>query len=369
MLTALYIHIPFCDKVCTYCDFHKEIASLDKKEKYINSLIKELGNHKYEYSDLLTVYIGGGTPSSLPLNLLKDLFVTINSLIDVKSLKEFSIETNPNDITKEVANLFKEYGINRVSIGVQSFNEEHLKFLGRTHTKKDVSSAIENLLECNINNINVDMIFSLVNQTMEELDDDIFEVINLPIKHISYYSLILEEKTKLHYLYRQNKISMNDEDLEAVMYNRVIDCLVKSGFYHYEISNFSKKNYESLHNLVYWKNEQYLGLGSGSHSLYRGKRFSNVRSVMRYTNGLTKAGYSNIETYEVEPLREELILGLRLLDGVNIININNKYSIDLLNLYPEINDFVDKELLKIENDQLYFTRKGLMLGNIIFSIF
>jgi len=369
MLTALYIHIPFCDKVCTYCDFHKEIASLDKKEKYIISLIKELKSHKDEYNDLITVYIGGGTPSSLSIKLLKDLFLTINSLINISALKEFSIETNPNDITIEVAQLFKKVGINRVSIGVQTFNEAHLKFLGRTHSKKDVLNAIDNLISCGLDNINIDMMFSLINQTIEELDKDIKQVIALPIKHISYYSLILEEKTKLHYLYRQNKISMNDEDIEALMYNKVIDNLEEAGFYQYEISNFSKKGFESIHNLVYWKNQQYLGLGSGAHSLYKGKRFFNINNVRRYTESLSKTKYPIIETYDIEPLREELIMGLRLMSGVNITQINTKYNIDLFNMYPKINDFIDKKMLKLENDQLYFTRQGLMLGNIVFSIF
>ena len=369
MLTALYIHIPFCDKICTYCDFHKEIASLSKQEKYLVSLKRELETHKNEYKDLLTVYIGGGTPSSLTLKLLEDLFHTIATLIDISSLTEFTIETNPNDITIEKAKLFKKYGINRVSIGVQTFNNNHLKFLGRTHRKEDVLKAINNLKEANITNISIDMIFSLVNQTIEELNEDIIEVTNLPIDHISYYSLILEEKTILHYLYSQNKISMNTEDLEALMYNKVIDTLNEKGFYQYEISNFCKNGHESLHNLVYWQNKQYLGLGSGSHSLYLGKRFSNIRNVRKYTEALNKGQYVLKDFYEVEPLREEMIMGLRLIKGVNITHVNNKYDIDLLDLYPEINDFITKKLLTLENDQLYFTRQGLLLGNIVFSIF
>jgi len=369
MLTAIYIHIPFCDKVCTYCDFHKEIASFDKKKKYIDSLIMELDNHKYEYNDLKTIYIGGGTPSSLPSELLELLFNKIHELINVKQLVEFTIETNPNDISLEFSKLIKKHGINRVSIGVQTFNENHLKFLGRTHNKIDVVNGINNLIECGINNINVDLMFSLINQTEEELEIDLQEVLKLPIKHISYYSLILEEKTKLHYLYRKKLISMNDEDIEAIMYNRVIDVLTKNKLNHYEISNFSKFGYESIHNKVYWENKDYLGLGSGSHSLYNGKRFSNIRSVNGYIKSLKEDGYPHRETHEIEPLREELIMGLRLLKGVNIIHVNKKFNIDLLNIYPEINDFIDKKLLKIEEDQLFFTRKGLLLGNIVFSIF
>ena len=211
--------------------------------------------------------------------------------------------------------------------------------------------------------------FSLVNQTEEELAFDLEEVLKLNIKHISYYSLILEEKTKLHYLYRKKLISMNDEDIEAIMYNKVIDTLTMNGFNQYEISNFSKPGYESVHNKVYWENKDYLGLGSGSHSLSKGTRFSNVRSVRKYTEGLNKDGYSLRETYETEPLREELIMGLRLLKGVNIIQINDKFKIDLLKNYPEINEFMDKGLLTITEDQLRFTRKGLLLGNLVFSIF
>jgi len=369
MLTALYIHIPFCDKICTYCDFHKEIASLEKKKKYLYALIKELKSHHNEYNNISTIYIGGGTPSSLSIDLLKQLFKAIDSIINVSKLTEYTIETNPNDITIELAQLFKLHGITRVSIGVQTFNDSHLKFLGRTHTRNDVVMAINNLISSGIDNINIDMMFSLVNQTIKELEDDIKQVTILPIKHISYYSLILEEKTKLYYLYNQKKISMNDEDIEAIMYNKVIDSLSEFGFNQYEISNFSKPGYESLHNLIYWKNKEYLGLGSGSHSLYKGKRFSNIRNVRKYTESIVNTGYSLKEEHVIEPLREELIMGLRLIQGVNISEINSKYNINLLLLYPKINEYIDNKLLKLKNNQLYFTRKGLMLGNIVFSIF
>ncbi len=369
MLTALYIHIPFCDKVCTYCDFHKEIASLEKQEKYINSLIIELINHQNEYHNLKTIYLGGGTPSSLSISLLKTLFETIKTLINLANIEEYTIETNPNDITLAKARLFKEAGIDRVSIGVQSFNDHHLAFLGRTHHKSDVLTSIKNLREVGITNINIDMMFSLVNQTMEELTEDIQEVTSLPVKHISYYSLILEEKTKLYYLYMQKKISMNDEDTEALMYNKVIDELTKNGFYQYEISNFSKKGNETLHNLVYWKNKEYLGLGSGAHSLYNGKRFSNVRSVMKYTKSIAETNQPLIEEYPVEALREELIMGLRLIEGIDINEINHKYQVDLLTLYPEIYQYLHEKLLKLDENKLSFTRKGLMLGNLVFSIF
>ncbi len=369
MLTALYVHVPFCEKICVYCDFHKEIATLAKKTKYIDALIIELTKNRDNLKDIKTVYIGGGTPSNLPNDLLEKLLKAINKTIDINEDVEFSIETNPNDINIEKAKLFKQYNINRVSVGVQTFNDKHLKFLGRTHNKSDVVNAVNNLTEVGINNINIDMIFSLVGQTENELTKDIEEVLKLDITHLSYYSLILEEKTTLYHLYNQNKVSMNSEDTEALMYNIVIDSLVNNGFNHYEISNFSKDGFESKHNTIYWKNLDYLGIGSGSHSLINNKRFYNESNVTKYVND-TVNDISEIKVeYDTEPLREELIMGLRLLKGINISNLNNKYNIDLLNDYKELNEFIKKDLLILENGYIRFTRKGLMLGNLVFGIF
>lgn len=369
MLTALYIHIPFCESICVYCDFHKEMASLKKKTEYIDALIKELELNKDSYQDIKTIYIGGGTPSSLPNSLLEKLLIAINRLIDINNNIEFTIETNPNDIDKEKAELFHKYHINRVSIGVQTFHEAHLKFLGRTHNKQDVKNAIQNLKKVAIHNINIDMMFSLVNQSEEELRQDIKEVLKLDITHISYYSLILEEKTTLYHLYKKNIISMNSEDLEGLMYNIVIDSLLESGLNHYEISNFCKAGYESKHNLIYWKNLNYLGLGSGSHSLIDGKRYYNESNVSKYISNL-KNGIKEFKIeYETESLREELIMGLRLLKGINLDTINKKYDINLLDKYQEINDFIKKGLLILEQGNLHFTRSGLLLGNLVFGIF
>ncbi|KFZ26099.1 MAG: Oxygen-independent coproporphyrinogen-III oxidase 1 [Candidatus Izimaplasma bacterium HR2] len=369
MLTALYIHVPFCEKICVYCDFHKEIATLTKKTKYIDALIKELIKNKDTLKNIKTVYIGGGTPSNLPLDLLEKLLEAINENINITNEVEFSIETNPNDITIQKALLFSKYNINRVSVGVQTFNNDHLKFLGRTHNKSDVINAVNNLHKAGINNINIDMIFSLVKQTEAELREDIKEVLKLDITHLSYYSLILEEKTTLYHLYNQNKVSMNSEDIEALMYNIVIDSLVENGFNHYEISNFCKDGFESNHNTIYWKNLDYLGIGSGSHSLINNKRFYNESNVTKYIND-TMNDIDEIKVeYDTEPLREELIMGLRLLKGININDINTKYNIDLLEDYKELNEFIKKDLLVLDNGFIHFTRKGLMLGNLVFGIF
>ena len=369
MLTSLYIHIPFCNQICTYCDFHKELATLNKKEKYINALVKELKHYKDDLVNIKTIYIGGGTPSSLDLTLLQLLLTTINEVVDLENVVEYSIETNPNDLTEEVISLIKECGINRVSVGVQTFNQSHLEFLGRTHTTSDIYEGIRLLKEFGIKNISVDMIFSLINQTVEELDEDLSEVVKLGVNHISYYSLILEERTKLYYLYEHEKISMNSEDLEGLMYNKVIDYLSDSGYPQYEISNFCKPGFESVHNQAYWLNEEYLGLGSGSHSLYKNKRFSSPSNVTEYTEYISNDIYDFHDEYDYSPLVDELIMGLRLNKGINIKEINVKYNVDLLKLYPEIYKFITNNIVEIIDGNLRFTRDGILLGNEVFAIF
>ncbi|MBN2605168.1 MAG: radical SAM family heme chaperone HemW [Bacilli bacterium] len=368
MLTALYLHIPFCNQICVYCDFHKEIASLKKKTSYVEALCKEIFKHKDELKHIETIYIGGGTPSSLPIELLEKIFISLHQVIDIDAKIEFSIETNPNDITDEFVTLISRYGVNRVSIGVQTFHEKHLAFLGRTHRESDVHLAIDRLHRNGITNINIDMMFSLVNQTEIELELDLKKVSMLDITHISYYSLIFEEKTKLYHLYEQNKVSMNGEDLEAVMYNMVLDTLIKIGFEHYEISNFAKDGFESKHNITYWYTNDYLGLGSGSHSLINGKRSFHPANITKYISQIEQ-NEDNLTYYDVEPLRETLLMGLRMMKGINVAEINCTYQIDLLEMYPKLHDFIKDGYLVMNNEYLAFTRKGLLLGNIIFGIF
>lgn len=368
MLTALYIHIPFCDKICIYCDFHKEMAKDSKKQRYISALLKELHSYKDQLSNLKTVYIGGGSPTSLSDNDLSKVLKTINDLIDVKNLEEFTIEANPNNITKEKAKILYDFGVNRVSMGVQTFNNTHLKFLNREHKEKDIKDSISMLREAGINNINLDMIFSLPNQTMEELEYDIKNVLKLEPSHISYYSLIFEEKTKLYYLLEKNQVSTNSEDLEALMYNEIINSLKSNGYNHYEISNYAKEGFESKHNLVYWKNMDYLGIGSGSHSLYNNKRFFNIRNVTKYIENVY-TNHTSKQHEDIEPLREEMMMGLRLIDGINVMEVEKKYKINLLDTYPKLNYYIKEGLLELENNKLFFTKQGLMLGNLVFSIF
>lgn len=369
MLTALYIHIPFCTNICTYCDFHKEIAKKSKKEAYIDCLLKELEFHKNDYSDLKTIYIGGGTPSSLDIILLERLLKKIKDLIDLDKIVEFSFECNPNDVNFQLVSLFEKYQVSRFSLGVQTFNEKHLKFLGRTHDKTDVFHAVDLLNKNGLTNISIDLIFAIINQTEVDLLEDIKTALTLEIKHISYYSLILEEKTKLYDLYHKKQIELIEEDLEGKMYRDVIDHLVDNGFNHYEISNFSKKGYESQHNKIYWQNIDYLGLGVAAHSLIKDKRYYNIDNTSKYIELVNNDFTLLKQSYLREPLREELMMGLRLINGINIKEVNQKYTINIFDKYPKLEYFIENNILKVDDGYLLFTSKGLLLGNIVFEIF
>lgn len=369
MLTSLYIHIPFCNQVCTYCDFNKEVAKDSKKEMYVDCLCDELFYHRDKFLFLKTVYIGGGTPSSLDYGLLEKLLVLINKVVDVKQLIEFSIETNPNDISSDFVSLITKYGVNRVSVGVQTFDEKQLLFLNRTHREVDIYRAISLLRDGGIDNINVDMMFSLINQSFDDLILDVDKVLALEVDHISYYSLILEEKTKLFYLYNRDEFEMNNEELEMKMYEYVMDRLLKDGYVQYEISNYCKKNNPSFHNMAYWTNEEYLGVGSGAHSLVSNKRFYQTSNVGKYMEKMKKGLYETYDFYEYDNIVDEMILGLRLNKGVNVEYIEGKYHIDLLKEYSELNIFLDNGYLEIVDGYIRLTRKGIFIGNEIFKVF
>lgn len=365
MLTSLYIHIPFCKHICTYCDFHKEVATLEKKKSYMNALNKEILSQP-EMKDLETIYIGGGTPTSLPLSLLESLLSTLTSVIDITTIKEYTIEGNPDDITEELVLLLKQYGINRVSLGVQTSDINQIKFLHRTHNHQDVLHAVTTLRKHHITNINIDMIFNLPHQSFESLDQDLSFVLALEVPHISYYSLILEEKSILYHLIKQNKVVIQDQDIEGDMYLNIINTLKHHGYNHYEISNFTK-NKKSLHNLTYWTNKDYIGLGSGAHSKINHKRYFNPSNVSLYIDSIGN-GANVKQEYDCHPLEDELMMGLRLIEGIDIQRINQTYQIDVVKKY-NLKQYIDQGLLQLQDTNLSFTEKGLLVGNEIFMIF
>ena len=364
-MDALYIHIPFCDHICSYCDFAKEIASQSKRHRYMRMLSCEILSHQGELDDVVSVFIGGGTPSLLEKAELEGLVTSLKQA-GVTHIEDFTIEANPADVDQAKADLFKDVGITRVSLGVQSFDDDHLRLLGRNHDEAQVRSAIEALLKAGIENINADMLFAIPEQTMHSLEADLAIIRELPLKHISYYSVIVEEKTPLEKWIREGIISPVDETLEADMYDLVRNSLKKYGYEHYEISNFAKRDHRSLHNTMVWQSEDYLGVGAGAHSKWRGERFFNVRSIKQYTERLERDASPVESVYELEPMRDYLLFGLRLIEGVSLDSFQKRFGTTLFEAYPALKEDLDEGLLKVEKGHMKFTERGIALGNHVF---
>lgn len=368
-MNGLYIHIPFCDNICNYCDFYKKIGNRKDKENYIIDLLKELNYYKEYFNQIDTIYIGGGTPGSLDLDLLERLLKYIVNNLNMNNILEYTIEANINDINIELINLIKQYKVNRISIGIQSFNNSLLKLMNRNHSNEHITKKINLLKDNNFNNINVDLIYGLPTQSMDMLNNDLDEFIKLDINHISIYSLILEEKTVFHKWLKENKITLLDDDLVSDMYEVILDKLANNGFMHYEISNFAKDGYTSLHNLKYWSNIPYIGVGLGASGYLDNIRYDNptiFKKYHEYTNAFDKSYLDKVYIDKDELLKEYLILGLRKMKGINVLDINKEFNINLIEKY-NINKYIKLGLMEYKNDYLKFSVKGILLSNSIFT--
>jgi oxygen-independent coproporphyrinogen-3 oxidase len=365
MIEGLYIHIPFCEQICIYCDFHKEIAKAKKKADYIKRLIESLDQHKDQLKHLKTIYIGGGTPSNIEDALLETLLKKIAENVNLKAILEYTIESNPNDVSKEKAILYKKYGINRVSLGVQSFDDQILKRMNRSHQASDIPRSIAFLRDVGIDNISIDLIFGFHKQSLKQVNEDLKKALALKIPHISYYALILEEKSIMHYLIEQGKMGIVDEDLDYLMYNSIIKTLKENKYEHYEISNFAKAGYASKHNLLYWQQADYLGLGSGAHSYVNKERFFLAPNVQKYIQSMRDEDC--IEVYPTYELEDALLFGLRVLKGLHVPTIEAKVGCQLFEEYPILQSFIKEGLLAYEKEYLKLTDKGLMLANNVFA--
>ena len=362
-MKGLYIHIPFCHKICSYCDFVKRVPkSKEVVDEYLSKLVEEISTYQDEFNSINTIYIGGGTPSMLDIDQLTFLFESLKSIKPI----EFTIEINPETYTKEKGQLFKKYGVNRFSIGVETFDENLLNVLNRSHTNYDVYKVVESLKELNLDNINIDMMYAIPGQSMDSLINDLRNTIELNPKHISYYSLILEENTYFYHQYKYNKLELIDNDIESEMFETVMNELSKTGYHHYEISNFAKTGYESKHNLIYWTMDEYIGCGLGAAGFINTYRTANTRVLSKYLN---KTEESCILQTKEELIQDEMIFGLRKLSGVNLDIINAKYNIDILTMFPKIIEMEKEGLVKISNNNLSLTRKGIFLGNQVFMVF
>lgn len=374
MAKGLYIHIPFCDHICTYCDFPKLLTKGQRHEAYIEALLMELEMYRQEvgFEQLQSIFIGGGTPTALSVEQLQPLFDYLHQFINFDQMVEFSIEANPENLTLEKIQYLISQGVSRFSLGVQTFHETLLKRIGRKHQASEVIQAIQNLKQCGVQNINLDLIYAIPGQTIEQLKSDLEQAIALEVEHISAYSLIVEEHTQLYLAYMRDQIKLTDNEIEAQMYEVVMDKLTQNGFKHYEISNYAKSR-PSLHNQWYWKNDSYIGTGLGAHGYVLGHRYQNTRSINTYIELLQKKEKPVIESHLVtkqEQIEEEMFLGLRLLEGLNIDRVNEKYQLNLIELYQKaLNDLLDKGFLEKEGQNLRLTKQGLLMANDVFEQF
>lgn len=353
-MLGLYIHIPFCKNICNYCDFCKVYYKTGYVSRYLDSLELEIKN-RYKNELLDTIYIGGGTPSSLSIDELRRLFDIIK-IFKLKDTYEFTIECNIESIDRDKLELFKENRVNRLSFGVESFDGDILKILGRYHDEEMIVNNI-NLSKKYFNNINIDLIYGVTND-IDKVKNDIDKFLELDISHISCYSLILEENTKLYI----DKHKYIDEDMDRLMFDYINDTLVKNGYNHYEISNYSKTGYESIHNINYWLNGMYYGFGLGAVSYLNGYRISNTKNMSKYLDN----DYIDNREYEDINIRKEndLILGFRMIKGIDYNLFNKKYNDNLLDK-DIIKKLIDEGKLEVSKGYLRCNYKYIYLLNDI----
>ncbi len=367
---GLYIHIPFCKAKCHYCDFNSFAGKEAMIASYIDALINEidLNSEKLKDSIITSIFIGGGTPSLIEPAFIKRLMERVCGSFNLQEGLEVSIESNPGTLTMEKLQAYRACGINRLSIGLQAWQDRLLKDLGRIHTADDYVENIRNAIKAGFTNINTDLIFGLPGQSLEDWEETLDNVL-VDVTHLSCYSLKIEGGTVFGDRLQAGSLRQADDELDRAMYRLTIDKLVAAGFGQYEISNFAKPGYECRHNLVYWKAQEYLGLGAGAHSYMDGVRYNNVYDIETYIN---KTGLcENLQTIDKnESISEFMILGLRLTEGVSAMEFKERYDEDLFVFYGEqIKKLVGKGLLSADVRGVKLTDIGLDLANEVFIEF
>ncbi len=361
--SALYIHIPFCDHKCIYCDFYSIITS-DNVQSFLRALKKEIEYFAKLYSNdriFTSIFFGGGTPSLMEPQYLDEILKHLKKHFTVDDKAEVTMETNPGTVNKTKLKQFKEAGINRISIGIQSFDEDELKFLTRIHDKQTAIHTVYNAADVGFENISVDLIFNLPKQTKEKWIDNLETAITLPIKHISTYSLILERGTILNKMVLDKKVKMQDDDYDADLYETTIDFLISKGFYQYEVSNFTKPGYECVHNNAYWRYRDYLSFGTSSHSFVDGKRWWNYSSLKKYISEIELNNHAimNSEIISKEQMHDEYVMLALRSSGLDLNDYRNRFSDDwIIKNYSYFELLKNEHHLTIDNNWIKLTSKG-----------
>ncbi|MCC0635458.1 MULTISPECIES: radical SAM family heme chaperone HemW [unclassified Clostridioides] len=389
-MLGLYIHIPFCVKKCKYCDFNSYKMDLDSKKRYIEDLKIEMElysnklnrDDKYknkedfniDKNDIITsIFIGGGTPSILTSEEIREVFVSVKEKFNIDKNAEITIECNPGTLTLEKLETMKEVGINRLSIGLQAVQEKHLNFIGRIHSYKEFEKNYMDALSVGFKNINIDLMYSLPNQTLCDWKETLEKVTDLNPAHISAYSLILEEGTELYNMYENNQFDLIDENIDIEMYEYTINYLKSKGYNQYEISNYSQEGYNCKHNILYWECEHYIGLGAGASGYIDNNRYNNLESLEDYHLSLIK-GEKPIQDSEnlsiKDMIEEKIFMGLRMNKGIKFKDFEKNFGIDFRKKYSkQIEMLLARDLINQSFEGIQLTQKGREISNSIFIEF
>ena len=370
-MSGLYVHIPFCKSRCIYCGFYSTVG-LDLRQQYVEALCKEMEmeneKRKGKNEKLKTIYLGGGTPSQLTTEQLRQLFYNIYKVYG-RDAEEITIEMNPDDVTETYAEALPELGINRVSMGAQTFDNARLKFLHRRHRAEQVEQAVKRLRKAGIQNISIDLMYGFPDETLEDWKQDIKKALTLNVEHISAYCLMIEEGTVLYERVKSEKVKVKndkDEELERQMYELLIDQLTQAGYEHYEISNFARQGYRSRHNSSYWHDVPYIGLGAAAHSYDGACRSWNVADIRQYIAAIERgerpAEYETLD--EDTRYNDRVTVALRTSDGLDLTTLSEKHRRYCL---KEAQRYLSDGLLRLDDNRLVLTRKGLFVSDMIMS--
>lgn len=376
MSRGLYIHIPFCKSRCIYCGFYSTTL-LSLQDRYTDALCHEMELRSFKdlqasEAQLSTVYIGGGTPSLLSPRNIKKIFLYINNVYgqsmtpDDWRQMEVTMECNPDDISDEFCNVLRQLPVNRISMGVQTFSDDRLRFLHRRHTVKQVEEAVKRIRECGIKNISIDLMFGFPNEKINEWEEDIRHALSLNVEHISAYSLMYDEGTRLYEMRKEHLLKEIDDEVSLQMYEMLIDKLTLAGYEHYEISNFALPGFRSRHNSSYWQNTPYIGIGAAAHSYYLHKRQWNIEDIREYMTSIEKGTIPcEYEIINEDTHYNDLITtALRTIEGICLNVLPDKYKSYLLH---NAQRHIDNRLLAIDDGRLHLTRKGIFVSDDIMS--
>ena len=373
--TACYIHIPFCDHKCIYCDFYSIITS-DNIQSFLKALKKEITHYAEKYSEgreLISIYFGGGTPSLMEPEYLFQVIQSVKENFVVRDDAEITMETNPGTVSLEKLKMFRDIEINRISIGIQSFDNNDLKFLTRIHNSEAAIRTVHDAADAGFENISLDLIFNLPGQTKKKWIKNLEQAIKLPIKHISAYSLILERGTILNKMVLDGKVKIRDEDYDAELYRTTIEFLTSNDFYQYEVSNFTKPGFECVHNNAYWHYTDYFGFGNSAHSFIDGKRWWNLSSLKMYIDKIENSGntVAGSEVISIEKAIDEIVMLELRSSGLNLNKFENRFGIKtkewLKNKYPYFELLKNQNFVTIDESVIKLTAKGYAICDEILA--